>query len=60
MELTNTTSYFATDGNYGSAAGIVIADTTSWSEEEWGEIEEASDYLRAATAENINTRHTTQ
>lgn len=57
MEPTNTTAYFATDGNYGSAAGIVIADTALWSEEEWNEIEEAPDYLRAATAETINARH---
>lgn len=44
------TSYFAIDGNYGDADGIVIADTSDWSEDDWEAIELAGDRDRASVA----------
>lgn len=43
-------NYFATDGNYGSADGIVIVDTSDWSEEDWTAIDEVGDADRANLA----------
>lgn len=42
--------YFATDGNYGDSAGMVLLDTSDWTDEQWDEIEEASDYDRVNVA----------
>jgi hypothetical protein len=43
-------TYFALDGNYGDADGIVIVDTTGWSEEDWTAIDEVGDADRANLA----------
>jgi len=51
--LTRTLSYFATDGNYGSADGILVLETTSWSELDWQMIEEVSDEDRPTVARLI-------
>lgn len=48
-DLSNAT-YFALDGNYGDADGIVIVDTTGWSEEDWTAIDEVGDADRANLA----------
>jgi hypothetical protein len=50
-------SYFAMDGNYGDADGIVLVETSTFSESEWTEIEEASDHERANLAVEISDRH---
>lgn len=42
--------YFAVDGNYGSADGIVIVETSDWSEDDWQAIEDAGDRDRASVA----------
>lgn len=44
------TSYFAIDGNYGNADGIVIVDTSDWSEDDWSAVEMAGDADRASVA----------
>ncbi len=44
------TSYFAIDGNYGNADGIVIVETSEWSEDDWQAIENAGDADRASVA----------
>lgn len=44
------TTYFAKDGNFGDANGLVIVDTSKWSEETWQMIEETSDDFRATRA----------
>jgi hypothetical protein len=54
---TRTIHYFALDGNYGNADGIVLVETDDFSVEEWLEIEEASDNERANMAVEIATRH---
>ncbi|NBQ64004.1 MAG: hypothetical protein EBT95_00305 [Verrucomicrobia bacterium] len=44
------TSYFAIDGNYGNADGIVIVETSDWSEDDWSAVEMAGDADRASVA----------
>ena len=44
------TTYFAIDGNYGDADGIVIVETSEWSEDDWQAIENAGDADRASVA----------
>jgi len=51
-----TSTYFAADGNYGEADELVVVDTTLWSDEDWNEIEEASDSDRPDIAKTISER----
>ena len=46
-------SYFAPDGNYGSADGYVVMETTWWTDIDWEIIEEASDEHRPMVARLI-------
>ena len=46
-------SYFAEDGNYGSGNGVLILDTTAWSELDWQMVEETQDELRPRVARLI-------
>ena len=46
-------TYFAGDGSYGNAAGMVIIDTRAWNNEQWDRVEGVSDYERAAMASTI-------
>ena len=46
-------TYFANDGSYGDAAGLVILDTRAWNQEQWDAVENASDYERVAIALNV-------
>lgn len=50
IEETKVLHYFALDGNYGNADGIVIVDTSDWSEDDWSAIEMAGDSDRASVA----------
>ena len=48
-------AYFANDGSYGNAEGIVVVDVTNWIDEDWNEdIEYASDMTRAQAARDIS------
>jgi hypothetical protein len=47
-------SYFAEDGNYGSASGLTVIDTTAWTESDWTMLEEASDNQKALTARVVS------
>jgi len=42
--------YFAEDGNYGSADGMTIMETTHWDEVDWDIIEETRDEFRPLVA----------
>lgn len=42
--------YFALDGNYGVADGMVVVDTQNWSEADWQAIDEVGDAERANLA----------
>ena len=46
-------TYFAGDGSYGDASGLVIIDTRAWNNDQWDSIESASDYTRANVAQSI-------
>lgn len=46
-------TYFAMDGNYGSAHGLVVIDTNGWTDEDWDTIEMAGDYDRIVVATTI-------
>lgn len=48
-----TQHYFAADGNYGDAAGLVILDTTDWTPDHWRYVESLSEGERAEIAEDI-------
>lgn len=50
-----TISYFATDGNCGSAEGLVVIDTSDWTESEWDIILDAPDEERARIAREISS-----
>ena len=39
-------AYFASDGSYGDADGIVLIDTTDWESPEWEEIDNMTDSER--------------
>lgn len=39
-------AYFASDGSYGDADGIVLIDTTEWTAAEWEEIDGMTDSER--------------
>lgn len=47
--------YFAADGSYGDAAGLIIIDTSEWNEEEWAIIDEARDSERVRLAYELST-----
>jgi hypothetical protein len=53
----NSTTYFALDGNYGEAQGMVVVDTTKWSEDDWTQIEEARDSERAQVALDLTIKN---
>lgn len=50
-------TYFAADGNYGGAEHLAVVSTHSWSDDDWDEIEAASDWGRPDVAKEIATRH---
>lgn len=52
-ETVRSLSYFATDGNYGSADGILVLETTGWSELDWQMVEGVSDEHRPTVARLI-------
>jgi hypothetical protein len=46
-------SYFAMDGNYGLANGLLVVDTKSWSPHMWEEVELSSDHTRLELASHF-------
>jgi len=50
-------TYFATDGSYGTAQNLEVIDTSEWTGEDWAEIENATDDTRAGTASAIANRY---
>ena len=47
-------TYFASDGNCGDAEGLVILDTSDWTEDEWDLILSAPDSDRVRIAREIS------
>lgn len=52
--------YFADDGNYGDANGLVIINTDYFTEDDWTLIEEASDWDRPRVAREIASTKLTE
>ncbi len=50
-------TYFAMDGNYGHAHGLVVIDTSVWVSSDWDAVENASDYDRISVALTIAGRY---
>lgn len=50
-------TYFATDGSYGTAHNLEIIDTSEWTDADWAEVEHATDDTRADTASAIARRY---
>ena len=43
-------TYFAQDGSYGDAAGLVIIDTRAWNRDQWQEVDNALNDERVGVA----------
>lgn len=52
-ETVRSMHYFAVDGNYGDAQGLVVMETTHWDETDWDIIESTSDENRPAVAQAL-------
>ena len=51
-------TYFAGDGSYGEWDELsLLIDTSDWTEDDWDEIDAASDSFRASTAYDIAMRY---
>jgi hypothetical protein len=50
-------TYFAMDGNYGVAHGLIVINTAQWTDDDWDLIDEASDYDRFSVAITIAERY---
>jgi hypothetical protein len=57
MHKTKQTHYFASDGNYGGAAKVIILETEHWTEDDWITIEEAGDLGRVQVALDISASY---
>jgi hypothetical protein len=53
QEVKRTLGYFAADGNYGDAAGLLVLETTYWREIDWEILDAASDTHRVSVAKLI-------
>jgi hypothetical protein len=49
-EKVRSLSYFAEDGSYGGASGLLVLETTHWSELDWQLIDMARDEARPTVA----------
>ena len=45
--------YFANDGSYGDANGLIIIDARAWNADQWERVELALDHERASIALEI-------
>ena len=46
-------TYFAQDGSYGDAAGLIIIDARDWNDDQWDRVDNALDLMRASVALEI-------
>lgn len=49
--------FFSNDGSYGDAEDLLIVDTDNWTDEDWRDIDDASDMTRLDIAKDIAERH---
>ena len=45
--------YFAKDGSYGDADGLVVIDTSNWTAQDWASLEGAADDMMVVIALGI-------
>jgi len=50
-------TFFSTDGSFGAASGMVMIDTRAWSNEDWLEVENATDDVRVRVAVEVAIRN---
>lgn len=50
-------TYFAQDGNYGAAEGLVIIDTQEWKYDDWQDVDQTSDLVRSEQARSSATKY---
>jgi hypothetical protein len=48
-------TYFAADGNYGNADGLLVLDTSKWTDEQWDYVMNASDDDRLSEATRMSS-----
>jgi hypothetical protein len=53
VEIVRSLHYFAEDGNYGSAEGLTVMETTHWNHIDWDIIEGTADWYRPLVARLI-------
>ena len=47
-------TYFAADGSYGDAAGLVVIDTSDWDQDDWDHIDFAPESERLSIARELS------
>lgn len=52
-EVVRSLHYFAADGNYGSADGLSVLETTHWNDTDWNILEDTTDEYRPHIARAI-------
>ena len=53
-------TYFAADGSFGDAAGLIVLDTTNWDQEDWDHVELAPESDRLCIARDLADRDPNQ
>jgi len=54
MSAVTSLTYFATDGNYGDAAGLTVVDTSDWTDSDFQMLDGVSDWQRVLAAQTIS------
>lgn len=49
--------YFADDGTYGDTGGLLIIDTSKWTDSDWKQIDYADDYDRQQVAVELSEKY---
>lgn len=47
-------TYFAADGSFGDAAGLVVIDTSDWDQDDWDHIDFAPESERLSIARELS------
>lgn len=47
-------TYFAADGSFGDAAGLVVIDTSDWDQDDWDHIDFAPESERLSVARELS------
>lgn len=50
-------TYFAKDGSFGAADGLIVIDTSEWTQDDWDAVESGTDQDRAVVALHISKQY---